>query len=338
MPRTRIFALTDDTGNRTFLKSAGEGAFAGLRMVTSGRLHALTGPEPGHWPWQDSSQITASRLARYHRVLSEAVRLLDRVIPASFDSVFDGAEAIPRALQLHRDELSGLLARYGRLRQFSLVLKWDELAMQRVMRRLGGNDPAILERERRALRDQSLLLLQGHLRDLIILNDDTRETVLRAVFLVQSAQENRLVGLLQKLDKECHGRLHIRLVGPLPACNFARVEIKLPDRMRVRQARQDLGLRSAARVADMKSAYRRKVKALHPDQSASPDNHELMVRLTRSYRYLSQLAVQQNDRGTINSEKQWLRCDGKTLRQTPLLRIQRGMTRWDDIVMKTGNA
>ncbi|MBI3420157.1 MAG: GvpL/GvpF family gas vesicle protein [Proteobacteria bacterium] len=334
MPQMRIYAFTDDAG-RQALAMAENSTLKSLQITSSGRLHALSAPEPVQWPWQDPAQAMALRLVNYHRVLGELVKYLPKIIPASFESVFEDANGVGQVLFQHAQEILELLLRYGHLRQFSLSICWNTAVMQQLMQRFPkAAGASSLEKERRILRDQILAQLQGRLRDLIIMDEPDGNVVLHAILLAEARGEDRIAEALQRIDSECQGRLHIRLVGPLPACNFARVEVKLPDRALVRRACQDLGIGFAERLSAVKEAYRRKVKALHPDRSKNKKEHELMVRLTRSYRYLNQLAAQQNLHAENNPDKQWLRCDRRTLRKTPLLNIQRGITRWDDALIK----
>ncbi|HVY12725.1 MAG TPA: GvpL/GvpF family gas vesicle protein, partial [Alphaproteobacteria bacterium] len=272
-----------------------------------------------------------------HRVLGEAAKHFQRIIPASFESVFDEVQGVQHALATHCGEILGLLRTYGHQRQFSLTVRWDIGVMQqltKLVKRFPKAGGASLETERRDLRDQILRMLQGSLSDLIILQNTSAETVLQSILLIDAAKEERVAGLLQSLDDECQGRLHMRLVGPLPACNFARVDIKLPNRDLVKKARQQLGIHRAEKLSVVKSAYRTKVKALRPEAPADKSQHETMVRLTRSYRYLAEVAAQQNLQNGNDPEKQWLRCDSKTLRHTPLFNIERGITRWDNVLIK----
>jgi hypothetical protein len=336
MTRTRLYAFTDSAGPWAFTQSVPSETFRGMQFVSQGAVNALIGPEPTPWPWQDRNQFTAMRLVHYHRVLGEAVKHFPVIIPASFESVFNRPEAIPPAIAQYEADILPLMKDYGALRQFSLSVKWDITAMQKLMQSYpAALASSSLEKERRLVRDQFLVHLQGHLRDLIILNDGGGETVFQAMLLVEAQSEETITTILQALDEECQGRLHIKLLGPMPASNFARVELKQPDAALIKQARQDLGLAStpAQRLSEVKEAYRRKVRNLQPEGMAG-DNHELMTRITRSYRYLSSVAARQNLREKNDPDKQWLRYDQKTLRRTPLLNIQRGISRWDDAVIK----
>ncbi|MDX1923413.1 MAG: GvpL/GvpF family gas vesicle protein [Alphaproteobacteria bacterium] len=331
----RVFGFTDDEGCMTLKKNGGKIGDQEVMVISNGMLHALVGQEPLNWPWNDTDRVKLQRLMHYHRMLG-AVTVLGKVIPASFDSVFQHQSSIVQALAHHQRDIVDLLGRYGTSRQFSLIVRWDNTTMQQLMTRFPKNGATAnaIENERRSLRDQMLLQLQRHLQDIIILENNDNDVVLQAILLIEAHQEERVVNILQQMDKECRGRLDMRLTGPLPACNFARVEVKLPDRQIVKQACRDLGIGAVARMTEVKNAYRARVKNLHPDNTNNTGSNDVMVRLTQSYRYLTRLAAQQNNGQENNPDKQWLRCDHQTLRQTPLMRIQRGVTRWDDAILK----
>ena len=331
----RVFAFTDDEGCMALKKAGSRINDQEVSIISSGMLHALVGHEPHNWPWHDADHLKLQRLMHYHRMLG-AVTVLGKVIPASFDSVFQHSSSILQALHHHQRDILDLLGKYGTSRQFSLVVRWDSAAMQQLMERFpkNQNTELAIETERRSVRDQMLLHLQRHLQDIIILENNDNDIVLQAILLVEAHQEERVVSALQHIDNECRGRLDMRLTGPLPACNFARVEVKLPDVQTVKQACRDLGIRPISRLTEIKNAYRARVKNLHPDNVNNAGSNDVMVRLTQSYRYLTRLAAQQNNGHENNPDKQWLRCDNQTLRQTPLMRIQRGVTRWDDAILK----
>jgi hypothetical protein len=334
MTQLRVYGFTDDAGSLALKKLAEPVGGEALTVVSNGMLHALVGTEPTVWPWTDTSQRVLQQLVTYHKVLGDAAKRVDKIIPASFESVFGDTDAVHKALAQHQRDILDLLSRYGDSRQFSLSIRWDTPVMQQLMQRYGYKAGA-LDKERKTLRDQALLILQGCLQDIIILEQNEPDMVLQSILLVKNSDEAKLTKALQKFDQECQGRLAMRLVGPLPACNFARVELRLPDRDVVKEACRDLGIGRVTRLSEVKTAYRQRVKTLHPDR-AHGDKHESMVRLTQSYRYLTRLAAQQNNGFENNPDRQWLRCDFKTLSQTPLMRIQRGLTRWDDALLRRG--
>jgi len=333
MQNLRILAITDDAGQMALLKSGGKIGDQDFMVITHGMLHALAVPETLNWPWLDPERVKIQKLIDYHRMLG-LVTQIGKVIPASFDTVFSHETSVIQALSQHQRDIVDLLSRYGSTRQFSLTVHWDAASMQQLACRHSKEQELDINKERRFLRDQILLQLQRCLQDIIILENSDQSVVIQAIILINANDEEKMVRILQLVDDECKNRLDMRLIGPLPACNFARVEIKVPNQSTVRQACRDLGIQQNTRLSDIKTAYRQRVKSLHPDSRMAVEKNDVMVRLTQSYRYLTRLAAQQNVGEENNPEKQWLRVDSKTLRHTPLLNIQRGMTRFDDAILK----
>lgn len=359
MPHFRIFGFTDDAGAMRLRQLQNTLGNQGVEVFSKGMLHALAIAETPQWPWMHPQRQHMQRLIQYHRMLGLAAAELEKIIPASFESVFEDRMAVEQVLTLHQREINTLMGNYGHTRQFSLFVKWDTATMHALLQRAeGGKLGKIdLESERKLLRNQMLLQLQGLLCDIMIVENQENDVVLQALLLVDKTREDRIIQQLQSIDKECRGRLDMRLVGPLPACNFARVDVRLPDQKKVRDACRDLGIPRITRVADLKQAYRQRAKTLHPDHANAlvtkkglanqnqpatqppHDPHEVMVRLTQSYRYLTKLAEQQ-EQGMRSAglamppAQRWLRFDNKTLRHSPLLHVQRGITRWDDALLK----
>lgn len=341
MQQTRLFGFTDDAGHMALARTGHTLSGHMINIVSGGVLHALVAPEPASWPWDDAARASLHKLTHYHRILAMAAAELPKIIPASFESVFDNKEAVDHVLAQHQRPILDLMTRYGALRQFALSIRWDTAHMEHLLQRATPNRATSLEQERRLLRDQILLQLQGKLQDIIIMESNDHGLVLQALLLTKKSDETRLVHTLETFDRECHGRLDMRLTGPLPACNFARVDVKLPDATFVKRACRDLGISHKARLIDIKTAYRRKAKHAHPDYA----NHEgggqdVMVRLTQSYRYLTKLAAQQHSNDDVPSslpaDQQWLRFDRAGLRKTPLMYVQRGITRWDSAYLQRG--
>jgi hypothetical protein len=211
MTRTRLYAFTDSAGPWALAEGLPSEIFRGMQFVSHGALNALIGPEPVPLLWQDRGHFMAHRLVHYHRVLGEAVKHFPVIIPASFESVFNRPEAVIPALAQYENDILPLLKDYGALRQFSLGVSWDITAMQKLLQTYpAALAHSSLEKERRLLRDQFLAHLQGHLRDLIILNDGGGEIVFQAMLLVEAQVEEKITSILQGLDEECQGHLQLR--------------------------------------------------------------------------------------------------------------------------------
>ena len=74
---------------------------------------------------------------------------------------------------------------------------------------------------------------------------------------------------LAELDKEFGERLHFRCIGPLPPYSFATVEVSLPSFEAIDRARRALSLGESADLAEIKSAYHRQIRQVHPDLTAA---------------------------------------------------------------------
>src|ERR1043166_6544197 len=328
MQSIRVYAFTDDAGKLALARNGNVLDGFNVQLISNGMLHAITTSEPIGFPWQLEKHDPAGTFMRYQRICSAAAAL-DKVVPASMECQFLHTSSIWEALGQHQREILDILSRYGSARQFSLRVEWDPQQLGPMIAQAGGD----FEKERRAMRNQILQQLQSCLSDIIILESNEKCLVLQALLLIPRHAEERLARILGSIDRDNQGQLVMRLIGPTPACHFACVDIRLPAARILRKDRRVLGVHGEIRLSDIKNAYRQKIKGLHPDHAPNARQSDKMVRLTQSYRYLSRLAAQQNNLLGNDPDKQWLRCDSRTLRHTPLLSIQRGLAPQDDVLL-----
>jgi len=119
---------------------------------------------------------------------------------------------------------------------------------------------------------------------------DDRMVANLALLLAKDASD-ALDQRLAELDEEFGKRLNFRCIGPLPPYSFATVEVSLPSFEAVDRARRVLSLGERAGLAEIKSAYRRQIRQVHPDLSAAvrvDDGHA--TRLTDAYKTLMNYA------------------------------------------------
>ncbi len=96
---------------------------------------------------------------------------------------------------------------------------------------------------------------------------------------------------LADLDEEFESRLNFRSIGPLPPYSFATVEVSLPSFEAVDRSRRVLSLGESAGLAEIKSAYRRQIRQVHPDcTTAGPVSEGGASDLTDAYKTLMKYA------------------------------------------------
>ena len=94
--------------------------------------------------------------------------------------------------------------------------------------------------------------------------------VANLALLLPKGASDALDRRLAELDEEFGSRLNFRCVGPLPPYSFATVEVSLPSFEAIDRARRALSLGDKAGLAEIKSAYRRQIRQVHPDLTATP--------------------------------------------------------------------
>ena len=118
------------------------------------------------------------------------------------------------------------------------------------------------------------------------------QMVANLALLVAKDAGDALDRRLAELDEEFGKRLNFRCIGPLPPYSFATVEVSLPSFETIDRARRILSLGERAGLADIKSAYRRRIRQVHPDlSSAVAGDGSPAARLTDAYKTLMNYAA-----------------------------------------------
>jgi hypothetical protein len=109
--------------------------------------------------------------------------------------------------------------------------------------------------------------------------------------LIRREEEGQFDQALERLSALFEGRLRFRRVGPLPPYSFATVEVESLDADALGQARGVLELGDSASLAEVKAAYRRLVRANHPDRNAGPEAGEKIKQVTAACELLERYAT-----------------------------------------------
>jgi hypothetical protein len=121
--------------------------------------------------------------------------------------------------------------------------------------------------------------------------------ILNTAFLLRKEMEKEFDRRVQYLDHTFLGEVSFKVIGPLPLYSFGCIEVEWASAGEIREALALLGLSENTSSADVRTAYYRKAKSLHPDKTGeslnSPSEFEKVVKafrlLDRCYRAYSSL-------------------------------------------------
>ena len=148
-----------------------------------------------------------------------------------------------------------------------------------------------LERRRAALAGHLSAALRTVAIDAIVHPVVVDRIVLQVALLVKADAVEAMSRCLETLDAEFGGRLSFRCVGPTAPTSFATVEIEFLEAGEIEQASRILEVDLAASTADVRSAYHRLARRVHPDTAGTrADGGGDMAALTAAYKVLSRYA------------------------------------------------
>ena len=207
------------------------------------------------WTPAPSAEIQRTRrnLLAHTRVL-EDVMAETTVLPMRFGVVADDPELLSAAVVRRREELESMLRRFDGLSETGVRITWPRDAMMQSLRmqypaleglsrklaakgggsyqdriNLGREVASRIEEWRKLQENDLLQRLRGLARDVAVRAPESDVQVLRADFLVDVADETRLMAALAEVGAEAPGPPEIRCVGPAPLYNFVSLQLELPD-------------------------------------------------------------------------------------------------------------
>ena len=95
----------------------------------------------------------------------------------------------------------------------------------------------------------------------------SEEIVFNAAFLINKSSHELFDAAVEKINTDFNGELNFKYVGPLPCYSFYTLEVDTLSFVALDKARAKLGLNSSATKDEIKSAYKLKAAAVHPDKN-----------------------------------------------------------------------
>jgi hypothetical protein len=260
----------------------------GLQLITQGPFAAVA-RTTAEASFAGRGRQELARLLLSHQQTIESVMARAPVLPVKFATVAPDRESVERCLASGAAKFAEAFGRLAGRTQFEVLVTWDldkvftEIARSAEVVRLKSELAATGQVDRAASvklgtavkgllderRDAVSEKLSGELRGIAIdaidnaLMDD--RMVLNLALLIGRSQAAALDRCLEALDGAYDGKLNFRCVGPLPPHSFATVEVSFLDAGKVSWARGVLELDEVADAEDVRAAYRRLAKRVHPD-------------------------------------------------------------------------
>jgi hypothetical protein len=311
MSRIYIYAIVP-AGERQALDVAGVWpAEPQVRTVRGDTLAAVVSAAPPV-DFRALSRDDAVHYLLAHQRVVESVMRISAALPVKFGTTLPDEIAVANMLARGTAVLAPPLAELSQHVQVELVVSWGiddilrEIAVEDAVVQLktqfaaqaGGatsdQRTAIgklvkesIDRRRDHYRSRIVTTVRSVSADLVenALMDD--RMIVNLALLLAKDSSNALDHRLAELDSEFGSRLNFRCVGPLPPYSFATVEVSLPSFEAIDRARRILSLGERAGLAEIKSAYHRQIRKVHPDLTAAVEPDEgCASRVTDAYKTL----------------------------------------------------
>jgi hypothetical protein len=315
MSRIYVYAIVPAVERQPFDVSGVWPAEPQVRTIRGNALAAVVGAAPPI-DFRGLSRDDAVHYLLAHQRVVESVMRTSAALPVKFGTTLPDEAAVVSMLARGAPVLAAPLAELSQHVQVELIVSWSlddilrEVAAEDAVLRLkaqiaaqaagatGDQRVAIgkfvkesIDRRREACRTRIVTTVRSVAADLVenAVMDD-RMVANLALLLPQGASE-ALDRRLAELDAEFGERLNFRCIGPLPPYSFATVEVSLPSFEDVDRARRVLSLGEKADLAEIKSAYHRQIRQVHPDVTAAAQVVEGdAIRLTDAYKTLMNYA------------------------------------------------
>jgi hypothetical protein len=277
-------------------------------------------------PFIDYKTMTKDLLLRSlldHQKVIEQVMDSYATIPFKFGSLARNEQEVKQILAQGHSLFKSLLPWVRERVEFELVATWDREKvfkalyaeeseirfLQKIIGTKSEENPFLEKIKLGKLVRQCLLKKKVPSREQIIsqlkecaesyCDHDVMDDImiLNTAFLLRKEMEKEFDRRVQYLDHTFLGEVSFKVIGPLPLYSFGCIEVEWASAGEIREALSLLGLSENTSLTDVRTAYYRKAKSLHPDKTGeslnSPSEFEKVVKafhlLDRCYRTYASL-------------------------------------------------
>ena len=285
-------------------------ALSGLRTIAVGPFAAVIGDGPNAESGGRSREELVLQLLAHQKIV-EQIMLAAPLLPVKFGTIMPDEAGVRSFLERGGPAFVAAFDRLVGCVQMEILVKWDveavfaEIAKEDAIsglrekwkQHIGAPEDALrfaigklvkqsLERRRATLAASLFETLRSVAADAITYPATADQVALHLVLLMKADQLTALDSRMEDIDATHGGRLAFRVVGPLAPYSFATVEIEIVEAATLTKAMRLLGVGPNSSVAEVRLAYRRAAKSVHPDAVGAGGNAS-MVALTEACRILS---------------------------------------------------
>ncbi len=320
----------------------------GVQFVEDGELLAIVSEKKYINLAKAGRETLAKMLVQHQRVLEKLVEQgLPMPIPVKLGTFLKDRSCIQQILEKGRELCTHILNSSGDLVEVDIVANWSNF--DEVLQSIMLKDPEVValnqamkvkapklskedyiqmgklvkeKLDQRAGRTREQILeylmaycLEGKRHALL---DD--QMVANMAFLVSKEKVTLLEESLNQLDRKLNGELNFRFVGPLPCYSFHTLEIIPLDFQQIEQAKNQLELLAKASAKEVRQAYVRKAKTVHPDLNSQKEERAEFNNITKAYHTLTDYlnsVKQSSDNDLLHFTKEHVS------RHSPLVRIKK---------------
>ena len=240
----------------------------------------------------DRSSLT-TRLLKHQKVIESLMGMGCTVIPMKLGTVARNKQEVVAILEKSSSLLKGIMGKISGKIEIDIIARWnsfpaviklvsEEAEIKEFKEKLMDSSAQItVEDQKKA----GLMVMQAlerrrdaysqRIRDALVpashgikINDPTEEQIVfNSAFLIDKREQELFDAEVEKINSEFNGELNFKYVGPLPCYSFYTIEVGKLSYAVLDQAREKLGLGSSATRDEIKSAYKMKASAVHPDKN-----------------------------------------------------------------------
>ena len=249
------------------------------------------------------SRAELARILLENQKAVESVMAFSPVLPVKFGTLASDGDMVRDFLAEGAPLFKQAFSTLGDLVEIDVAVRWD---MADTVRDVGLNAAlsarlaaAVTEAERHDAGKELIRLIDErrdgiarriidamhpHAADLIVPDFHDPDQVADLALLVDRTVLDQLDHTLERLDAGYSGKLSFRRIGPMPPYSFATIHVNFPQSAALERAREILGVDPLASAAEIKAAYHRSMRTIHPDlNGAVKDGGVLMTEFAEAY-------------------------------------------------------